>query len=346
MNKRKSLFLNSLLSLAALLMLASASHASGRLVMHEFMIPASEPGIKLYVRNKHLPGTKTFRPDNVVLFVHGAISPSETTFDLPFNGLSWMDDLANHGFDVYLVDVRGYGKSSRPVAMAAPPADNPPQVRTITAVQDLGTAVDFILQRRQISSLNVIGWSWGTAISALYTTQHNEKVNRLVLYAPIWLRDQKASAKKPKPLGAYRYVKPEKVMKFLLKGAPAGKELMPVSWQKHWIQASYTSDPEGYRASPKYVRAPNGVKLDRREYWMSGKPLYDPADIRRPTLIILGAWDAITPTKLAKAIYAKLDNAKPKHLVILNEGTHGLMMQNNRMEMFSDVQKFLQHTQK
>jgi len=327
------------------LMCATASHASSsKLLVEEFMVPATDPDVQLFVRNKRPADLSHFTPDNVVLFVHGATTPSETTFDQKFDGLSWMDDLANHGFDVYLVDIRGYGKSSRPKAMSEPPAANPPQVRTVTAAKDFGSAVDFILKRRQIPSLNVIGWSWGTAITALYTTQHNDKVNRLVLYAPIWLRDQKSTNKKDKPVDAYRYVQPEKVVQFLLKGAPEGKELMPAAWQEQWIQATYTTDPDGFKANPKYVRAPNGVKQDQREYWMSGKPIYDPANIRRPTLIILGAWDAVTPVKFAKAIFDKLENAYPKSLVVLNEGTHGLLMQNNRMEMFASVQKFLERS--
>jgi hypothetical protein len=36
------------------------------------------------------------------------------------------------------------------------------------------------------------------------------------------------------------------------------------------------------------VRAPNGVMQDGRDYWASARPLYNPADIRVPTLLMLG----------------------------------------------------------
>src|SRR5450755_2535356 len=72
--------------------------------MEEFMIPAADPGIALYVRNKHPPGATRFAPQKILLYVHGATYPSETTFDLRLNGLSWMDYIARHGYDVYLVD--------------------------------------------------------------------------------------------------------------------------------------------------------------------------------------------------------------------------------------------------
>jgi hypothetical protein len=70
------------------------------------MIPSSDPGIKLYVRNKHAEGVTSFSPDKTLLFIHGATYPAETSFDLPIEGVSMMDLFARNGFDVYLVDVR------------------------------------------------------------------------------------------------------------------------------------------------------------------------------------------------------------------------------------------------
>ena len=42
-----------------------------RVVREEAMILASDPGIQLYVRNKHPEGTATFAPERILLFVHG-----------------------------------------------------------------------------------------------------------------------------------------------------------------------------------------------------------------------------------------------------------------------------------
>ena len=38
------------------------------------------------------------------------------------------------------------------------------------------------------TKLNLLGWSWGTSLMATYTTQNPEKVERLALYAPQWIR--------------------------------------------------------------------------------------------------------------------------------------------------------------
>jgi len=320
---------------------ATAPSDNQALIAEEFMIPGADPEVQLYVRNKRPRDLATFKPDNIVLFVHGATYPSETSFDLQLEGLSWMDYIASRGYDVYLVDVRGYGKSSRPAEMDQPADRNPPIVRTDTAARDYGAAVDFVLKRRGVAKLNVLAWSWGTAIASLYTSQSNAKVNRLVLYAPVWLRETKSLTDAGGALGAYRVVTVDAALKRRATGIPAGKKPMPDAWAEEWARATFASDPVGAQGNPRFVRAPNGNVIDNREYWSAGKPLYDPANIRVPTMPILAEWDADTPVYMAQALFPKLVNAEAKRLVIIGEGTHGVMMEKNRMQLFREVQLFL-----
>jgi pimeloyl-ACP methyl ester carboxylesterase len=309
-------------------------------ITEEFMIPGPDPGVQLYVRNKRPRSLATFNPDNIVLFVHGATYPAETSFDLQLDGLSWMDYIASRGYDVYLMDVRGYGRSSRPAEMDQPANRNPPIVRTSTAVRDYAAAVDFVLKRRGVAKLNVLGWSWGTAIGALYTSQNNAKVNRLVLYAPLWVRQTKSLTDTGGALGAYRVVTVDNAKKRPT-GIPDGKKPMPDAWLEAWVRATFASDPVGAKGNPPFVRAPNGVELDGREYWLAGKPLYNPANIRVPTMLIVAEWDTDTPVSMAQTLFPKLVNAEPKRLVVIREGTHGVMMERNRMQLFNEVQLFL-----
>src|SRR5437868_3300860 len=97
-----------------------------RLVTETFMIPALDPGIQLHVRNKRPAGQDSFGADRIVLFVHGATFASEPGFDVDLPGGTWMEFVARRGFDAYFVDIRGYGRSTRPPAMDQPPANNAP----------------------------------------------------------------------------------------------------------------------------------------------------------------------------------------------------------------------------
>ena len=118
------------------------------LAVESYLIPSADAGIELYVRNKRPAGMTTFTADKILLYVHGATYPSETAFDLPIEGASMMDLIAARGYDVYLVDIRGYGRSTRPPEMSQPPEANQPIVSTEIAVRDFGMAVDHVRKRR------------------------------------------------------------------------------------------------------------------------------------------------------------------------------------------------------
>ncbi len=312
-----------------------------RTTMEEFRIPASDPGIELYLRNRRPEGMAAFAAGRVLLFVHGATYPAETSFDLPLGGTSWMEFIAGSGFDVWLVDVRGYGGSTRPPEMSAPPQASPPIVRTGTAAQDVAAAVDFILAKRGVPKLDLMGWSWGTSIMAVFATQNPDKVERLVLYAPQWLRTTPSLISGE---GAYRTVSVEATRDRWLKGVAEDKkkDLIPAGWFEQWADATFATDPVGSQATPRTLRAPNGVVADSQELWSSGKPLYDPAQIRVPTLVVHAEWDQDLPTYMAQAVFERLTNAPWKRFVEIGEGTHTVMMEKNRMQLFREVQLFLE----
>ena len=67
--------------------------------------------------------------DRVALFIHGAGTPAEVSFDVPYQDYSWMAYLAHAGFDVFSMDMTGYGRSTRPAAMNDPDATyTPPRI--------------------------------------------------------------------------------------------------------------------------------------------------------------------------------------------------------------------------
>jgi pimeloyl-ACP methyl ester carboxylesterase len=289
-----------------------------------------------------------FRPEKTLLFVHGATYPAETAFDLALGGLSWMDYIARNGYDVWLVDVRGYGRSTRPPAMDQPASANPPFATTEEAVRDVGAAVDHILKLRGIPRLNLLGWSWGTVTMAWYTTRNSAKVEKLVLYAPVWIRQTPSLVQAGSgPLGAYRSVEMSAARSRWLTGVAANKQgdLIPAGWFEAWADATLKSDPKGMASSPAVVRAPNGVVLDGQRYWGAGggaaKMPFSAADIRVPTLLIKAEWDADTPAYMAQTLFPLLVNAPYKRYVEIGEGTHTVIMEKNRMSLFREVQLFL-----
>jgi len=311
----------------------------------EYLVPSAAPGISLYVRNKRPAGMAAFSPDRSVLFVHGATYPAETAFDLRLGGTSWMEFIARRGFDVWLLDVRGYGRSTRPPAMDAPAEANLPFATTAEARADVDAVLNHIRALRGIPRLVLLGWSWGCAIMGSYAAAHPANVEKLVLFAPGWLRDTPSPTDQGGELGAWRAVTREQARVRWLAGVPAEAvpTLIPDGWFDTWADATFATDPAGAAMHPPVLRAPNGTVADSRAFWAAGRPLYDPAAIAAPTLIIVGEWDRDTPPAIGQAIFALLSRAPNKRFVLLGQATHTALMERNRQALFDEVQLFLEN---
>ena len=309
------------------------------------MVDSPQPGVKIYVRNKHPAGMTAFTPDRTLVFVHGATYPASTAFDLELGGLSWMDYIARRGFDVYLLDLPGYGLSTRPAAMDQPADAGQPVETTEQAVRDYAAVADWVMARRQLNTLDVMGWSWGTAIAAGYAAEHPDRVDRLVLYAPVWLPQTQTPANvEPPKLGAYRIVTRQSALDRWLNGVPDDKKasLIPPGWFDAWQSATWATDPKSAGTNPPALRASNGVMLDFQRYWASGRPTYDPSKITAPTLMIQAEWDHDTPPARSQGLFPMLTHAAWKQYVLIGEGTHTVLMEKNRMQLFGAVQTFLE----
>lgn len=337
---------NLLFCLAAVLALSGCVPASrGETVIgpaESFMIPALDPDIRLHVRHVFAnEGRQGHRP--IVLFVHGSAFPCEPHFDIDLPGGSWMGFTASRGFDAYCVDIRGYGRSTRPAAMEQPPEANQPFADAREAVRDVAAAVDFILTRRGASTVHLVGWSWGAAVAAQYAAENPAKVERLVLYAPIWL-----IARAPVYQGAYRTVTHDSVRPIYIAGIPAPRveEISPAAWYDHWWRRALDLDPQGASQTPPSVRVPNGAQRDLAEHWAKHAPTFDPGAIRASTLVVVGEWDALTPPGTAQEVFKRLTGARHRRLVVLPEATHFMSNERNRMNLMREAQDFLEEPQR
>src|SRR5215208_7883782 len=127
MARSTTAMLFSLAFLAVSLPLSLTGDDSERLltVDHYLRVQSTVPAIagqsaQLYVRERVKAGValrSAASGDRVVLFVHGAGTPAEVAFDTPYQDYSWMAFLARAGFDVFSVDMTGYGRSTRPAPM-------------------------------------------------------------------------------------------------------------------------------------------------------------------------------------------------------------------------------------
>jgi pimeloyl-ACP methyl ester carboxylesterase len=306
----------------------------------EMLVPGGDPGIELYLRAKHPAAGPPRSAARTVLFLHGADGPGSTLFDVSLAGQSWMDYVAASGFEAWCLDLRGYGRSTRPAEFGQPPEASPPLVRGEVALRDVAAAIAHIRQARGIERIVLGGWGWGAALAARVAADNPTLVERLVLVAPPWIAAGQAGAGQ---LPAYRTLTRAAVRQGFVAGAPEAERggLFPPGWFEHWADATFATDPEGARRVPSVLRVPNGAAADARESWQAGRPWFDPARITCPTLVTVAEWDQVSPPAQALGLFQALGAAPGKRLVVLDRGTHAIMLQRNRGALYQAVQGFL-----
>ncbi|MBO1081073.1 alpha/beta hydrolase [Roseomonas haemaphysalidis] len=332
--------------LSPLLAAAPARAQPAGVTLEEFQV-ASAPGIQLYLRNKRQEGAAAARADRIVLCVHDGSFPASTSFDLPAGGVSWMDYMAGRGFDVWSVDLRNYGRSTREAAMsqATAPASGTPLTPARDALADIAAAAAFVREKRGVPKLVHLGWGWGAGLMARFATENAALVDRLVLYAPEWPAQPAAAANGAAPAPAagatlppFRSLTRAEVRARWVEGVPDNKRaaLFPAGWYEHWADTTFGADPDGARQVPSVLRVPNGAMAE------AGRQPFDAARVTVPALVTLGEWDREAPPAQAVALFQAMTASPAKRLVLLGEGTHGIMLERNRGALFQAVQVFLE----
>jgi len=308
----------------------------------DFRVATETPGIELFVRNRRPAGVTHFSAEKTIVMVHGATYSSGSLYDVPLGGFSFIDYLAAGGYDVYALDVRGYGHSSRPPEMEAAAEHSPPLVDTDTGVRDFSIVVDAVLRRRGLDRVNIFAMSWGGTVAGAFTSRNNAKVSKLALLAPQWLTDRPVPIDTGGPLGAYRLIPVRETRERWLAAAPAhGRaSLVPDGWFEQWADSTLAEDPWSRERTPGRLRATNGPIKDIRDYWTAGRKYYDPSEITVPVLLLHGEWDADVPIEVALDYFRQLGSARYRKWVEIGEATHLVLREKNRLLAFKAVRDF------
>jgi pimeloyl-ACP methyl ester carboxylesterase len=285
------------------------------------------------------------RANPVVLFVHGAGTPGAVAFDVAYQDFSWMAYLAQAGFDVFAMDMTGYGRSTRPAAMNDPcnlSADqqtklapgvepcSPSYPQQMTTIQsdwnDLGAVVDHLRALRNVSQVSLVAWSLGGPRAGGYAAQNPDKVRSLVLLAPAYSRDTSAAPPAQVPAkGAAMTSQSRTDLTELWNrqvGCPGQYE--PAVFDAVWA-AMLDSDPVGATWGTGVRRAPAVTN------WGWTKQVV--AAMRTPTLMITGEHDGQVAPSRVRDFHADLGSGK-KVLIDLACSSHNAMWEKNHRLLF------------
>ena len=303
-----------------------------------FLVRVEPSQLRVFLR--HLPasqrGPASTRPP--VLIVHGSTLPSALSSAARIDGLSWMDDLARRGFDVWALDFIGFGGADRYPEMSRDARGSAPLGRATEGARQIAVAVNFIMQRRRVPRVQLVAHSWGTLPAGLFVTQAPNVVDRLVQFGPVVDR---AQPKDTTTLPAWSVITPEVRLAGLKGLVPkAEPEVIERDYAAKFAAAYLASDPTSRSRSPMSIALPSGPDVDLLEAW-SGSLAYDPAKILVPVLIIRGEWDEITTDADARRLFDELTHAPGKRDVKIGCGTHVMQLETARHEFYSEVAAFL-----
>ena len=309
---------------------------------HSYHIPSDTAGIELHIQNKRPKGVHTFDAAHTIVMMHGATYSSLSLYDTEVGGYSFMDYLAARGYDVYAVDVRGYGRSTRPIEMDHAPEHSAPLTNTEMAIRDFSSAMNFVLRTNRLSQSNVIGMSWGGTVTGAYTTRNGYKVRRLGLIAPQWLSAVPIPLDSGGILAGYRIVQADAARTRWINAAPVHKrsDLIPEHGFEAWLAQTVETETDAAIRSAGAIRATNGPIQDIRDYWNAGRPFYDPSEIEVPVLLLHGEWDIDVPIDLALDYFKRLTGTPSKRWLEIGEATHMLVLEKNRQLAFTALADF------
>jgi pimeloyl-ACP methyl ester carboxylesterase len=341
--------------LISFVILAAAVRPGVALVSRKDLFVDSDNGVRIHIREvrKHADGECT-----PVLLVHGARVPGVASFDLPVPGGSLAADLADNDFCVYLVDIRGYGQSARPVEMEQPPQNRPPLVRSLEAVRDIDAAVDFIRQRTGAGRVSLFGWATGGQWAGYYASLHSEKLSHLILLnalfgaqAPHPLMGHGSEMEDPAhpghlnpSIGAYRCNSAESLLAGWNRSIPVKDK---AEWRdpavaEAYVREALASDPETDKHDPACFRSPNGAMEDSF-YLATGRQLWDASFIQVPTLVVASERDFWSRPADRDKIVQELVHARLQVVVIPN-ATHFVHLdrpEHGRQRLLDELVRFL-----
>ena len=223
---------------------------------------AEREGLKLKLYEKWRAGNEESWKQNgkVILLVHGATWASRCTFDPdPDHGYSMMEMLADAGYDVFAVDLHGYGRSER---------SDSDWTDSQSAAKDVEAAVEFIRALRWVERIHLFGYQWGAQPAALFASQKPHKVGRLALLGMRYKLIDKGASVPPGPLRTL------------------GQQASFCSSPKTatWIQSLFGDGR--WSVGPSRLLAPNGAIIDLTKPEPGGS-----WKLKVPTLVLQGERD-------------------------------------------------------
>jgi pimeloyl-ACP methyl ester carboxylesterase len=347
---------SSLSALALGMVFMPAAAAMAQDVVRKDRFVERPSGDRIFVREVRRADARD-GASRAVLLVHGARVPGIGSFDLPVPGGSLAADIAAGGYAVYLLDLQGYGRSSRPAAMEAPPEDAPPLVRTADAVADIAAVAEAISGWSGDPQISLLGWATGGHWAGAYASSHPDQVESLIVYNSLYggssshptlgkgspLEDpEKPGTFNAASFGGYRLNTRASLFTAWDNSIPGDDK---AAWRDPAVAAAYAdaalaSDESSANRNPPTFRSPSGAMADSFKLALDQRQ-WQASDLTMPVLVIRSANDFWSRPEDARTL---AQEAPRSELVEIEDATHFVHLDRDssgRAAFLSAVLRFL-----
>jgi pimeloyl-ACP methyl ester carboxylesterase len=329
--------------IVALLLNAGTTSAQSNYTTTDFFVPNGV--LQLQVR-KVVETTYSSRRKVPLLLVHGGTGVT-TSFDLEAEDASFARALALGGFTVYMMNVRGWERSTAPTYNIADTSLVAGSYQE--AASDIDVVVNNILQGNPNGKINLFGWAAGGHWAAYYTTLHNNKVANLIVLNSLYgvkapwafnesFADPADSTRFNSSIPTYRQSNEQQVTDIWKTGITDADTIKGDSAViKAFAKSAVSFNEEHLLKTPGGFRKESFYMANGRKYW-------DAKDITVPTLIIRGDRDFWSRPVDVDTFYNELVGAPNKKKVIITGGGHFVFLDtqgNGRRKLLIAINNFV-----
>ncbi|TFF33862.1 alpha/beta fold hydrolase [Mucilaginibacter psychrotolerans] len=328
--------------IAALLFTVRTATAQSNYTITDFFVPNGP--LQLQVR-KIVETTYSSRRKLPLLLIHGGTGAT-TSFDLNLEDASFAKSLALGGFTVYMMNIRGWERSTAPVYDLADTSLVAGSCQE--AASDIDAVVNYILQGNPNGKINLFGWAAGGHWAAYYTTLHNDKVANLIVLNSLYgvkapwafneaFADAADSSKFSNSIPTYCQSDEQGVADFW-KGRASTDTISKADSAtiRAFAKSAISFNDE------HLLKTPGGFQ--RESFYMAGgRKYWDAKDITVPTLIIRGDKDFWSRPVDVDTFYDELTSAPNKKKLTI-AGGHFLFLDysgNGRRKLLIAINNFV-----
>ncbi len=257
----------------------------------------------------------------IIVLIHGKTISALPNFDLQVESgnVSVMDAFVQKGFQVYAMDMRGFGNT---------PRDASGWINPEKAFRDVVGLLEWVIQRHSHTiKPTLFGYSYGSLVSHFVVQKRPELVRELILYGhPI------------EHTYANRYNKIEGAVK------STAEEPIQEPNSVEWASSDFMENSTEQKVIDAYVSStlnldPILVDWNNLSEWTQ----LEPQKITVPTLLINGVHDPVAPIESLALFFGEIANPD-RSWVIIPESGHAAHLEHSFAQMITSVIHFIRRS--